>query len=171
VILVRSWRKSDVPAIVEACQDPEIPRWTLVPSPYSEDDARSFLATAAREREEGTRLSLAVVAANEGPLLGSIALRVNREDAIGEIGYWVAAPARRRGIATLAVALLSRWAFDALSLARMQVLTDPENRPSQRVAERAGFTREGLLRSFREQKGKRKSFVVYSLLRTDPPGP
>jgi RimJ/RimL family protein N-acetyltransferase len=171
VILLRSWLESDLSAIVEACQDPEIPRWTLVPSPYSEHDARSFVAIAAREREEGTRLSLAVVAVNEGSLLGSIALRVNREDAIGEIGYWVAAPARRCGIASRAVDLLSRWGFDALSLARMQILTDPENRPSQRVAERAGFTREGLLRSFREQKGERKSFVVYSLLRTDPPGP
>jgi RimJ/RimL family protein N-acetyltransferase len=170
VVLLRSLRESDLPAIVEACQDPEIPRWTAVPSPYTEDDARSFLSSAARDQAEGTRLTLALVDPDAGSLLGSIGLRVNREDAVGQLGYWVAAPARRRGVATRAVALLSRWAFDSLSLARVQLLADTDNRPSQRVAERAGFKREGVLRSHREQKGKRKSSVLYSLLSSDPLG-
>jgi RimJ/RimL family protein N-acetyltransferase len=170
VVLLRSLRDSDLPAIVEACQDPEIPRWTAVPSPYTEDDARSFLSSTAGDQADGSRLTLAVVDPGGGLLLGSIGLRVNREDAVGQLGYWVAAPARRRGVAARAVTLLSRWAFDALSLARVQLLADTDNPASQRVAERAGFKREGVLRSYREQKGERRSSVLYSLLSTDPLG-
>ena len=61
-ITLRALRETDIPAIVAACQDPEIPRWTSVPSPYTVEDAKPFLAIAATEAAAGEGLALAVAA-------------------------------------------------------------------------------------------------------------
>jgi RimJ/RimL family protein N-acetyltransferase len=158
-IALRPPSVEDIPAIVEACQDPEIPRWTRVPSPYTEEDARAFLARGA----EG---SLAVVDPRTEEFLGVIGVR-DIGDSVGQIGYWIKREARGRGVATRALRLVSAWAFDALKLARLQLVTEPENIASQRVAEKAGFEREGLLRAYAELKGRRPDFYLYSLLPRD----
>lgn len=158
-VALRPFTEDDVAAITDACQDPEIPRWTRVPSPYTEDDARGFVSTAG----DG---SFAIVDARTGELLGSMGVRL-LDDAIGQIGYWVSREARGRGVATRALRLISEWAFDALGLARLQLITELENLASQRVAEKAGFQREGLLRAFAELNGRRPDFYMYSLLPED----
>jgi RimJ/RimL family protein N-acetyltransferase len=161
VVALREWRLSDVPAVVAACQDPEIPRWTLVPSPYTEADGREFI-----ERKlsgEAGELGLAIVDAASDELLGAIGLCFPRAGT-GGIGYWIAAAARGRGVATRAVRLMCDWGFRELGLARIDLEAEPENEASWRVAERAGFTREGLLRSWLELKGRRRDYYIYSLL-------
>ena len=74
---------------------------------------------------------------------------------------------RGRGVATRALRLLSDWALspDGLGLARVQLTTDVDNPASQRVAERAGFEREGVLRAYVEHQGARRDMVVWSRLR------
>ncbi len=158
-IVLRPFTEDDIPAITAACQDREIPRWTYVPFDYTEDDARAFV----RSRAEG---SFAVVDGVTGEFLGAIGVRPIGDE-IGQIGYWIKREARGRGVATRALRLLSGWAFAALGLARLQLLTEPENVASQRVAENAGFQREGLLRAFAELKGRRPDFYMYSLLPDD----
>jgi RimJ/RimL family protein N-acetyltransferase len=158
-IVLRPFTEDDVPAITAACQDPEIPRWTRVPSPYTEQDARAFVSEAA----EG---SFAIVDARTGELLGSIGVRP-LGDGVGQIGYWIRREARGQGVATRALGTISKWAFDTLALARLQLITEPENQASQRAAEKAGFQREGLLRAFAELKGHRPDFYMYSLLPGD----
>jgi ribosomal-protein-alanine N-acetyltransferase len=80
----------------------------------------------------------------------------------------IAAAARGRGVTTRAVRLLCNWLFEDLRLARIQLLAEPDNVASWRVAERVGFTREGLLRSWTEMKGRRRDFYIYSLLPGEP---
>jgi RimJ/RimL family protein N-acetyltransferase len=160
-VTLRAWRESDVPAIVEACQDPEIPRWTSVPSPYTEEHAREFVAHGVPGRQY--ELQLAIADATSDELLGSIGLFTVQEG-VGEVGYWVAATARGRGGATRAVRLVVAWGFEARGYARIQLHTLPGNRASERVAEKAGFTREGLLRSFAVMKGRRVDITMWSLL-------
>jgi RimJ/RimL family protein N-acetyltransferase len=147
--------------MVEACQDPEIPRWTNVPSPYGEEHAREFIAHGVPGRQYD--LQRAIVDAASDELLGSIGMWTVQEG-VGEVGYWVAAPARGRGVATRAVRLLVAWGFESRSYARIQLHTLPGNEPSERVADRAGFTREGVLRSFAEIKGRRVDITMWSLL-------
>jgi len=161
VVTLREWRESDIPAIVEACQDPEVARWTNVPSPYGEEHAREFVAHGIPGRQDD--LHFAVVDADSDALLGSIGIWTVQEG-VGEIGYWVAASARRRGVAVRSVRLLVAWAFEARGYARIQLHTLPGHEPSARVAERAGFKREGLLRSFAMMKGGRTDIVMFSLL-------
>jgi RimJ/RimL family protein N-acetyltransferase len=169
VVTLRAWREADLPALVEACQDEEIPRRTLVPSPYGEQEARAFFDMVRADEASGKRHYFAVVDSDEA-LLGSIAVRVLRDERVAELGYWVAASARGRGVATRAVRLASHFAIESLGLARVQIMIEPDNAGSQRVAAAAGFTREGLLRSYKEQKGRRIDLFVYSLLPAELPG-
>jgi RimJ/RimL family protein N-acetyltransferase len=159
VVLLRPPADHDVPAIVAACQDAEIARWTLVPSPYGEEDARSFLEATWTEG------AFAVLDAVSAGLLGMVGLRATGWP-LAEIGYWTRA-ARGREVASRAVSLLARWAFE-LGAVRVELVMDIENRASQRVAEKAGFTREGVLRQRLEVKGRRSDAVMFSLLPTDP---
>lgn len=85
------------------------------------------------------------------------------------MGYWVAPWARRRGVATAALRLLSLWAIDHLQLQRLQLTVFPGNDASQGVAARVGYRREGVLRSYVEHKGRRRDLIMFSLLPGEPP--
>jgi RimJ/RimL family protein N-acetyltransferase len=164
VVLLREWRDDDRDALVEMANDDSVQRWTRVPSPYTRDDADHWFALTRTTRAAGHQAAFAVVDPESDELLGSIDLRVNPSDpAIGELGYMVGPRARRRRVATRAVELLTRWAFDTLGLVRMEILVDPRNAPSVRVAEAAGYTREGLLRSYRPSRdGGRLDLAIYA---------
>jgi RimJ/RimL family protein N-acetyltransferase len=166
-ISLREWTLADVPALTRACQDPEIPRWTVVPAPYLERHARDFITVSAADRSAGRELALAIVDSDD-TLLGAIGIgRFDWEDGKAEIGYWIAREARRRAVGVRATRLLARWALTELGLERIELLAHPENEASQRLAERAGFTREGLLRRYRRRRGEREDLVMFSLLRED----
>ena len=167
-LVLRPPTADDAAALTAACQDPEIQRWTAVPSPYTERDALEWIASTAGVWERGRDLELLVTDRSSGELLGAIRLVHTRDDrAIGEVGYWVAREARGRGVAADAAALVARWGLEHLGLARVQILAAADNEASQRVAERAGFTREGTLRSYVELKGERQTNVIFSLLPED----
>lgn len=138
-LTLRPPRLGDVPALVDACQDPEISRWTRVPSPYAEEDARAWIESEI----EGVRLF--VVDENDR-LLGTVALMELDGAGYGEIGYWVAAAARGRGVAGGAVALLRDWAAAELGLTLIEMLVHRDNAASLRVPPRAGFEETGELR-------------------------
>ncbi len=169
VITLRPFTQADVAAMVACLQDPEIPRWTRVPSPYGEQDARDYLERWEEAWQRNERASFAVVDDASGDLLGGIGLAyIEWEDQKAELGYWVAAPARGRGVATRAVRLLARWAFVDLGLFRLEIVADVENPASIAVARTCGFSEEGLLRGNTLIKGRRGDSLVFSLLRTDP---
>jgi RimJ/RimL family protein N-acetyltransferase len=164
---LRPWRDTDVPQLVMACQDPEIARWTRVPERYGESDARAFLLARYDAILAGTTAPFAIVTADDDTrLLGSVALmRFAWEHARGEVGYWLAVHARGGGHVSRAVRLVCAWGFDALHLERIDLLAGTENLPSQRVAERCGFVREAVLRSYMRGKGERQDMVSFGLLR------
>jgi RimJ/RimL family protein N-acetyltransferase len=172
-IVLREWTDGDLPAIVAACSDPDLARWLdQVPQPYTERDAREYLASTRRGWREATISSFAIADAETGALLGSISVHwLDHEHAVGEVGYWVRREARGRGIATRAVRLIARWAIRECGLRRLQLRADVDNVASQRVAEKAGFEREGVLRSVRysERQGRRVDFAVFSLLSEEVP--
>jgi RimJ/RimL family protein N-acetyltransferase len=99
-----------------------------------------------------------------GGAIGSIAMRTN-QFAVGHIGYWCAREARGRGYTTRALRVVCRHAIDELGLGRLELIADPDNAASQRVAEKAGFRREGVLRShLLHPDGRRRDSVMFSLL-------
>jgi len=165
-VVLRAWREDDVPALVVACNDPEISRWIpVIPSPYAEEDARAFIGGHSLS-EPGYSVpehSFAITLA--GTLAGAIGLSVNSFGYRGRIGYWVAAPSRGKGVCTRALRLVSRWGFEELALQRLDLISDPANLASQRCAERVGYRREGVMRAhLRHPDGRIRDSVVFSLL-------
>jgi RimJ/RimL family protein N-acetyltransferase len=162
-VVLRRWRIEDVPAVAAACRDAEIARWlAFVPQPYTEEDARVYIEDCIDAPEH--RCPFAITDARGGAVIGSIDIRSNRLRT-GHVGYWVAAQARGRGVAPDALRALSGWAFETLGLGRVELVTDPENIASQRVAEKAGFQREATLRSILlNRDGSRRDGVMFSLL-------
>jgi RimJ/RimL family protein N-acetyltransferase len=157
-----------VPGLVEACQDREIVRWTRVPASYGEADARFYLRQRYDATFAGVTAPFAIVHATTEDLLGSISLmRFAWRHARAEVGYWLSRPARGQGHATRAVRLICEWGFDVLRLERIDLLAATENPASQRVAERAGFTREAVLRSYMEGTFERQDMVAFGLLRDE----
>ena len=140
-----------------------------VPQPYRLADALEYVRGSSESWSTGENTNFAILVDGlEGPA-GSIGVRwTELADGIAEVGYWVAAEARGRGVATTAARLVAHWAFDvAPHLERLQLRADVLNAASNRVAEKAGFTREGVLRSsrFNERLHRRIDFVMWSLLR------
>jgi RimJ/RimL family protein N-acetyltransferase len=167
-IVLRGFLDGDVDDLVDALQDPEIPRWTNVPAPYRRGDALRFLGGGAEERGERT---LAIRDATDERLLGAIGLRIDPRHDVGDIGYWVASEARGRGVATRAIRLVSRWGLEELGLVRMQILAEPANTGWRRAAERAGYRAEGTLRAFHKLKGRSVDLVMHAFVRGDPVPP
>ncbi len=164
-IRLRRFRESDLRGIVAACDDPETARFIPgMPSPYTDDDAREYLMSCDQAWQTRERLPFAIVDLDGERLLGAIDLRPGELDSIG---YWVARDARGAGVATRALILLSRWAVLEGGVERLELTTHPENRASQRVAEKAGFVREGVLRSHLRFRDGRRDSVLFSLLPAD----
>lgn len=163
---LRPWREEDIGSLVTACQDPEIPRWTSVPDNYTVSDARAYMLHRYDAIHTGTAAPFAVVdPADDRHLLGSISLmRFDWQNARGEVGYWLAREARGQGHATRAVRLISDWGISALGLERIELLASTGNLASQRVAERSGYVREAVLRSYLRGKSGRQDMVMFALL-------
>jgi len=163
VVKLRSWTFDDIDQIVEAVDgDDEISVWLdQVPQPYLHEHARAYVA-GELPRDETT---FAITDASTGRVLGSIGAGA-AQDGVREIGYWLRSDARGRGYTTRALVLVSRWALAQDDVARVQLRADPENVGSCRVAEKAGFTREGVLRSahWNARLGRRQDWAMYSLL-------
>jgi RimJ/RimL family protein N-acetyltransferase len=161
-IALRPPAPDDVDAITEACQDPEIPRWTRVPSPYTHDHAVEFVQRSARMWEAGTDAPFVIVHAETGALLGAIGVhRFGGEDGGPEVGYWLAPDARGRGVTTRALRLVSDWACNQLGV-RLLLQADVRNAASRRVAEKAGFRHVGEAEA-PEGGGECETMAVYEL--------
>jgi RimJ/RimL family protein N-acetyltransferase len=166
-IRLRPWERRDVADVTAACQDPEIPRWTVVPHNYTERHARDFISGTAADIANGRELALAIVDMDDR-LLGALGLsNFDWIDLKGEIGYWMVAESRRQGIGARATRLLAAWALTRLGLERVELLANPRNEASLRLAERAGFAREGTLRRYRRRHGVREDLVMFSMLAED----
>lgn len=128
-------------------------------SPYTEEDAREFIRGEFRPDHQALAVEV------DGRVVGGIGMGVNPNDYRATVGYWVAAEARGRGVCTRALRLLSRHALEELELQRVDLVTDPDNVASQRVAEKVGFRREGVLRAhLRHPGGRIRDSVMFSLL-------
>lgn len=167
-LTLRPWRESDADAVHAACQDPDIVRWTTIPFPYERQHAADYVGPiSAHAWAHKTGANFAVVDA-DGTLVGSFGLvRMNPPQGVAEVGYWVAPGARRRGVARRAATAVTQWALHDIGFARVELLAATENTGSRRVAERIGFTQEGVLRSAAAGRGRRDDLVMYSRVAGD----
>jgi RimJ/RimL family protein N-acetyltransferase len=160
VVRLRLPQESDAHAIAEGCSDPEVARWTLVPSPYTLEDARAWIALATVQSKGDRELALVIVRPGEDRPVGGAALRVRTDpEPHGDIGYWVAAAARRQGVGKRAVLLLADHGLGALGLPFIEISVSPDNEASRRLALSAGF--EPHDHRLREFKGRLEEFDIF----------
>ena len=162
VVRLRPLRPDDAAAYVGAfADDPDLARnrgLERVP------DEVAFLSWT----EVGEDFAELAIADTDEALLGSVILHsVDWRNRRGELGYWLVAGARGRGLATRSLGLALRWMFEDLGLERAEIATTPYNAGSLGVARRLGFAEEGLLRGRDIEEGRRVDVVVYGLLRAD----
>jgi [ribosomal protein S5]-alanine N-acetyltransferase len=166
-VVLRRLRRDDAAALAGLRSDADIVRWSN-PGGSTPDEAARAIAEAEEDWRSGRRAELAMARKTDDTLVGSISLTFYGE-ARASIGFEVAPEARRRGIATRAVATLCTWALTAFpALVRLELWALPGNDASMRVAERAGFHREGVFRSRLPFGDELCDVVVFSRLRTDP---
>jgi RimJ/RimL family protein N-acetyltransferase len=170
-VRVRRYRDEDVPAVRAACDDPVTQRFLpMLPSPYTNEDAVWWVREGSVPAFERGGGNFAIADPDSDHLLGGIGV-THEQNGNGEIGYWVAPWARSRGVATAATRALSDYAFSA-GYGRLQLRTEAENTPSQRVAIAAGYLREGVQRGAAlTRTGGRHDLIVWARLATDPAGP
>lgn len=172
-VTIRPWREGDADALVCRINDPLVAAFLdQLPYPYTYEDARTWFALADESWRAGTMAAFAIELAGVEGAVGGVGVRFfDGLDAGGaEIGYWVGEEARSLGVATAATRLAAEWAFGShRDLVRLQLRAGVENAASSRVAEKAGFAREGVLRAqrFNARLGRRTDFVMWSLLRDE----
>ena len=166
-VRLRPWRADDAAAVLAACQDPEVQRWTEVPVPYLAEHAEQFVGEVAAATWTAGGALFAVESLADGGLVGSIGV-LGVRDGTASVGYWTAAGRRRQGLTGEALRVLSGWVLDELGVHRVELIADPANTGSCRVAQSAGFTAEGVLRQRHLHRGLPSDVVLWSLLATDP---
>lgn len=146
-LVLRPWSADDVECVEAAFACPAIQRWH-VRRVDGEDEARGWIAGWERRWADETDASWAVVDAREDRPVGQVGLRtISLFEASAQLSYWVLPSSRGAGIASAAVAALTRWAFETVRLNRLSLLHSTANAASCRVADKAGYGLEGTLRS------------------------
>jgi RimJ/RimL family protein N-acetyltransferase len=156
--------RDDLPVLGRAFADPEIAEAANFP-PLDAAGQSEFLDNLDSFVSSGRMVPTLIVEDGNGGIVGGASLHnVAWEHSIGEIGYWLFAEGRGRGAATLAARTMAEFGH-SLGLERVQALVHVGNEASERVLERAGFTREGVLRSLPRRRGPRGDSTIFSLLR------
>jgi RimJ/RimL family protein N-acetyltransferase len=169
-VVLRPPAERDLDAIVTACRDPETARWTTVPQPYDRSNAVYFVAGRGRGTWVGGTGIVCALADAEDRYCGSMELRLSPEDpAVGTVGYLLGPWARGLGYASAGLRTLCAWGFQALRLRRIEWWATVGNDASRRVAERAGFTMEGVVRGKTVQRGEPSDSWTGALLASDAP--
>lgn len=171
-LVLRAPAEADAEAVELACQDPEIPRWTTVPSPYTRKDAEDFIALVGRSWADGSETVWGI--RHDDVLVGMIGLHditAHPAGADAELGFWIAAPARGNGYIVEAARAVVDWGFTELGLARIRWQAVAGNVPSARAARALGFRYEGLQRQALTSPRGRDDGWLAGLLPTDDRAP
>ena len=168
-LILRPFAAADAPDVTRYLSDAVVARNTLtVPHPYPDGAADEFIARQAPDWAAGRRAVWAITQRDGGALVGAVGLHFALVHHKAEVGYWIAAPAWGRGIATEAVRRVIAFGFDDLGLYRLDAQHYVENPASGRVMAKAGMRREGLMRGVVFRDGVPRDNELYAILRTDP---
>jgi len=162
---LRGFVPADASLISEASSDPLIPLITTVPRTADPAEALAFIDRQHARLRNGEGYSLAITVTATGAAIGQIGLWL-RDLAFGRasVGYWIAPSARRQGYAAAAIDVLSSWGLALPGVHRLELYVEPWNEGSWRAAERAGYRREGLLRSWQAVGDERRDMYMYARL-------
>jgi len=161
VVELEPLNASHLPGVQRLVDDPVAIQFTRIPEPPPPGFAEAWFARYEEGRRDGTREAFAIV--EDGAFLGlALAPTIDRETATVELGYIVAEDARGRGVATEALRRLTEWTLRETGAKRIELLISVDNAASKKVAERAGYELEGVLRSTYLKQGRREDTEMWS---------
>ena len=168
LITLRKPEERDILPLYEGVQDPIIPKFTRIPANYQMANAEHYV----RERSPNCfsmRTELQFVLEYDGKFAGALSFHtLVLEDAKAEIGYWLTADVRGKGVATAATKLMTQYGFETIGFHRIEALVVESNKPSLRVLANAGYQQEGVLRDkCCQEDGTRENMIMFAALRTD----
>jgi RimJ/RimL family protein N-acetyltransferase len=168
-ICVRLAAERDIPEVLIAYQDDrELHRRLGEERPPTGAELGRRAEQAETDRVAGRRLTMTIVECDEDVCLGQLDVdHADWDHLAAELAIWVSPQRRASGLGSRALGLAARWLIQECGFQRVAVLTEPDNEPMIRAAERAGFTREGVLRGYRRRQGRRIDAFVMSLVRRD----
>lgn len=158
LVELRPWRDGDVHALSGADE------YSAEIEHLDTQQPQRWIENQGRFRASGRGWSFAIVERASGEVAGGIGIAHRHPPGAAEPGYWLLPEQRGKGLATRATRLVCAWVFEEQGIARVQASVEPWNEASQRVLERVGFQREGLLRSYASWRGSRQDVYLYSLL-------
>jgi len=170
-LLIRPYREEDAGALYDAVRESvsEVSQWLpWCHENYSLSESREFTSSRAIAAQGDEWYSFAIFEREGGRFLGGVGLNfINRVHQLANLGYWVRTSAAGRGVATGATRAVARFGFERLGLKRIEIVAAVNNLSSQRVAEKAGAVREGLLRKRLLIRGEAHDAVLFSLVAED----
>ena len=166
-IRLRQFTRADIPQVLVACEDSETQKWVPIPSPYELKDAEFFVNQFSVDQKESGR-GIVFAIEIEGSLVGSIDISNTSWDNFScSTGYWAVPSHRGKGHMSKALTLVSNWAIKDHGFKRIDLYAATENFVSQRVAENAGFKREGVARNRVMHRGQILDLISYSKIPSD----
>ena len=167
-VSLRAFTDADADLVRSVADDPYIPLITTVPTSGTLPDALAFIERQRNRLTSGAGYSFAITDEATGEPVGAIGLWLD-DLAAGRVstGYWIAAAHRRRGFVVAALDAISRWGLSLPGVHRIELQVEPWNEGSWQAAERVGYVREGLMRSWRQIGPDRRDMYLYSLLPAD----
>ena len=170
-ITIRPYLEADIPRLFEAVRESvaELSAWLPWCTPaYSLKDSTEFIMTCPTNWKQGEHYSFLIEEAGDGRFLGGVGLNfINRLHNFANVGYWVRSSATGQGVAGAAVRLAAGFGFRELGFSRLEILAAVGNVASQRVADKAGARREGILRKRLQLHGEALDAVLFSLVAED----
>jgi ribosomal-protein-alanine N-acetyltransferase len=167
-LLLRPLEQGDTPAIVRLAGAREIGSMTAnIPHPYTEQDARAFLARASEEFRSGLSVSFAICVSPARELCGAVGLNIAPAHQRAELGYWIGVPFWGKGYATEAARAVVAFGFRTLGLHRIFAFHFAENAASGRVLEKIGMRHEGRLREHVKKWDRFIDLENYGLLKSE----
>ena len=167
-LLLRSFVREDAAAIVRLAGAEEVAVTTLrIPHPYSEEDARTFLAKADEDFQAGRTVSFAICLASTAELCGAVGLHIADAHRHAELGYWIGVPFWGRGYATEAARAAVAFGFETMRLNRIFAHHFAENTGSGRVLEKIGMRHEGRFRQHIQKWGRFIDIENYGMLASE----
>ncbi len=172
LITLRPPREIDIPQIFEGVQDPIIPIFTRIPSNYTVANAEFYV----RERSPNafanqTELQMAVQygVGEDAKFAGAFSFHsMDLREHVAEIGYWLTAPMRGKGIGSTAAKMLTQFGFESIGFERIEAIVNVENTASRTLLENSGYSLEGIMRKkSRKEDGSQINMALYAAIRDD----
>ncbi len=170
-VTLRPPADGDIQAIYEACQDPLIPRFTTVPAEYTMAHALDYVqrVPASMELKREIPFIIEFGVGDDAEFAGVISFHtISVENHRAELGYWMHAPMRGKGIGTTAAKMITNYGFTTMGFRRIEAAVDADNSASQKLLMSAGYTKEGILRQrVTRSDGSQIDMVELSVIASD----